>query len=73
MSKGVLVFRSAQPELVPVRADTAYEALVRIPANLLSETTYTVNVGITLIRGEGEEHALSSTRRSRSWSTASRV
>ena len=27
-------------------------------ANLLAETTYTVNVSITLIRGEGEEHAL---------------
>ena len=26
--------------------------------NLLSETTYTISVGITLIRGEGEEHAL---------------
>jgi hypothetical protein len=58
MTKGVLVFRSAQPDLVPVAADAAYEALVRIPANLLSETTYTVNVSITLIRGEGEEHAL---------------
>jgi lipopolysaccharide transport system ATP-binding protein len=57
-SKGVLVFRSAQPELVPVGADMAYEAVARIPANLLSETTYTISVGITLIRGEGEEHAL---------------
>ena len=58
MAKGVLVFRSAQPELANVAADAAYEALVRIPANLLSETTYTVNVGVTLIRGESEEHAL---------------
>jgi len=58
MTKGVLVFRSAQPELVPVAADMAYEALVRLPANLLAETTYTVNVSIMLIRGEGEEHAL---------------
>jgi len=58
MAKGVLVFRSAQPELVNVAADAAYEALVRIPANLLSETTYTVNVGVTLIRGESEEHSL---------------
>jgi lipopolysaccharide transport system ATP-binding protein len=58
MTKGVLVFRSAQPDLVHVAADSAYEAVVRIPANLLSETTYTVNVSITLIRGEGEEHAL---------------
>jgi len=58
MSKGVLVFRSAQPDLIGVQADSAYEAVVRIPANLLSETTYTVNVSITLIRGEEEEHAL---------------
>ncbi|MGH9241647.1 MAG: ABC transporter ATP-binding protein [Vicinamibacterales bacterium] len=58
MTKGVLVFRSAQPELVPVAADTSYEALVRIPGNLLSETTYTVNVSIMLLRGEEEEHAL---------------
>jgi lipopolysaccharide transport system ATP-binding protein len=58
MTKGVLVFRSAQPDLCPVAADANYEALVRIPANLLSETHYTVNVSITLIRGEEEEHAL---------------
>jgi lipopolysaccharide transport system ATP-binding protein len=58
MTKGVLVFRSAQPELAPVAADTSYEALVRIPANLLSETTYTVSVSIVLLRGEEEEHAL---------------
>jgi lipopolysaccharide transport system ATP-binding protein len=57
-SKGVLVFRSAQPQLIPVGPDQLYEAVARIPANLLSETTYTVSVGITLIRGEGEEHAL---------------
>jgi hypothetical protein len=58
MSKGVLVLRSAQPELMPVGADAAYEAIARIPANLLSETTYTINVSITLVRGDGEEHAL---------------
>src|SRR5262245_14268804 len=57
-SKGVLVFRSAQPELMPVAPDMAYEAVAKIPANLLSETTYTISVGVTLLRGEGEEHAL---------------
>jgi lipopolysaccharide transport system ATP-binding protein len=57
-SKGVLVLRSAQPEMVAVGPDEAYEAVARIPANLLSETTYTISVGVTLIRGEGEEHAL---------------
>jgi lipopolysaccharide transport system ATP-binding protein len=58
MTKGVLVFRSSQPTLEPVAADMIYEALVKIPANLLSETNYTVNVSILLIRGEGDEHAL---------------
>lgn len=57
-SKGVLVFRSAQPDLISVGPDTAYEAIAKIPANLLSETTYTISVGVSLIRGEGEEHAL---------------
>jgi len=57
-SKGVLVFRAAQPALMSVRPDHLYEATARIPANLLAETTYTVNAGVTLIRGEGDEHAL---------------
>jgi len=57
-SKGVLVLRSTQPFLHDVGADQAYEAHVRIPANLLADTGYTVNVGVTLVRGEGEEHAL---------------
>ena len=57
-SKGTLVFRSAQPDLCQVAPDTAYEALVKIPAHLLSETSYSVSVLVTLIRGEGEVHAL---------------
>ena len=57
-TKGVLVFRSSQPDLAPVGVDRAYEALAKIPANLLSETAYSINVSVTLIRGEGEEHAL---------------
>jgi ABC-type polysaccharide/polyol phosphate transport system ATPase subunit len=57
-SKGVLVLRSTQPQLHDVGADQAYEAHVKIPANLLADTGYTVNVGVTLVRGEGEEHAL---------------
>ncbi len=52
------MFRSAQPELIWLSAEMLYEAVVKIPANLLSETNYTVNVSITLIRGEREEHAL---------------
>ena len=56
--KGVLVLRSAQPDLMWVVPDTVYEALVKIPASLLSETNYTINVGVTLTRAEREEHAL---------------
>jgi lipopolysaccharide transport system ATP-binding protein len=57
-SKGVLVLRSTQPFLYDVGADQAYEAHVKIPANLLADTGYTVNVGVTLVKGEDEEHAL---------------
>ena len=56
--KGVLVLRSAQPDLIWVVPDMLYEALVKIPASLLSETNYTVNVGVTLTRAEREEHSL---------------
>jgi lipopolysaccharide transport system ATP-binding protein len=56
--KGVLVLRSAQPDLIWVIPDMVYEALVKIPASLLSETNYTINVGVTLTRAEREEHAL---------------
>ena len=56
--KGVLVLRSAQPDLTWVVPDMVYEALVKIPASLLSETNYTINVGVTLTRAEREEHAL---------------
>jgi hypothetical protein len=58
LTKGVLVLRSMQPELTQLASDTAYEALARIPANLLAETTYTINANVTLVRGEGEEHPL---------------
>jgi lipopolysaccharide transport system ATP-binding protein len=57
-SKGVLVFRSAQPQVTWVMPDLVYEARVKIPANLLSETNYTINVGVTLLRAGHEEHAL---------------
>jgi lipopolysaccharide transport system ATP-binding protein len=56
--KGVLVLRSAQPDLMWVIPDMVYEALVKIPASLLSATNYTINVGVTLTRAEREEHAL---------------
>jgi lipopolysaccharide transport system ATP-binding protein len=58
LTKGVLVLRSVQPELTQLAPDMVYEAIVRIPANLLSETTYSVNANVTLVRGDGEEHPL---------------
>jgi len=57
-SKGVLVLRSAQPELTFVRRDKPYEALARIPANLLAETSYTITATVTLVRGETDEYDL---------------
>ena len=58
LSKGVLVFRSMQPEIVTVEDDTVCQAMVRIPANLLAETTYTLTAHVTLGRGEGDHHTL---------------
>jgi hypothetical protein len=52
------VFRSTQADPEQVLPDRNYQAMVRIPANLLADTGYTISVGVTLIRGEGEEHAL---------------
>jgi len=57
-TKGVHVLRSTQAVLWPVTSEAVYEAFVRIPKHLLSETKYTVDVTVLLIRGEGEEHAL---------------
>jgi hypothetical protein len=57
-SRGVLVLRSTQADLQAVAPDRNYQAMVKIPANLLSDTGYTVSVGLILIRGAGEEHAL---------------
>src|SRR3954462_2758733 len=57
-SKGVLVFRSTQSDPEQVLPDRNYQAMVRIPDRLLADTGYTISVGVTLIRGEGEEHAL---------------
>jgi lipopolysaccharide transport system ATP-binding protein len=57
-TKGTLVFRSAQPEAIPVRKERLFEATVRIPANLLAEMTYTIAASVTLIKGEGSEYVL---------------
>ena len=44
--KNTLVFRSKQPEAVTIDERGIYDILVKIPANLLAETGYTVDVVI---------------------------
>jgi lipopolysaccharide transport system ATP-binding protein len=58
LTKGVLVFRSVQPVPEPIDEEGVYEAMARIPANFLAETGYTVNVAVTLLRRDADEHAL---------------
>jgi lipopolysaccharide transport system ATP-binding protein len=53
-TKGIYVFRAVQPEDLVARTPGQYDLLVRIPANFLSETLYTLNVAITTREGEKE-------------------
>jgi lipopolysaccharide transport system ATP-binding protein len=61
-SKGILVLSSVQPEAGPVSGEHVYEAHARVPANLLSETRYSISAGVTLIKGEGTEYPLTINR-----------
>jgi hypothetical protein len=45
-AKGVFIFRAAQPEAFIVDRRGVVDLLVRIPAHLLAETTYSVNVTV---------------------------
>jgi lipopolysaccharide transport system ATP-binding protein len=45
-TKGVFLFRAVQPEPVVPDRRGVFDLLVRIPAHLLAETTYTVNVTV---------------------------
>jgi lipopolysaccharide transport system ATP-binding protein len=56
-TRGIQVFRSLQPEPVVGEEPGVYEATARIPANLLSETIYSLNVSVTIV-DEGREHYL---------------
>lgn len=47
-TRGILVFRSVQPEVLRVTAPGTYKARLRIPAHLLAETLYSVNVKISI-------------------------
>jgi ABC-type polysaccharide/polyol phosphate transport system ATPase subunit len=46
-AKDKLLFRAAQPEPVPTERRGVLDLLVRIPAHLLAETTYSVSVTVT--------------------------
>jgi lipopolysaccharide transport system ATP-binding protein len=57
MTRGVVAFRTAQPEDVRVATPGMFAASVRIPAHLLADTIYTVKVGI-LVHANGQESTL---------------
>ena len=46
VAKGVFLFRAVQPEEAIADHRGVFDLLVRIPANLLAETTYSVNVTV---------------------------
>jgi lipopolysaccharide transport system ATP-binding protein len=54
-SRGVLAFRSVQPELTAVEQGDVV-ASARIPAHLLAETAYTVTVTIAFFEPDGRAH-----------------
>ncbi len=56
-TRGVVAFRTAQPEDIEVADPGIFAASVRIPPHLLADTIYTVKVGI-LIQHKGEESTL---------------
>jgi hypothetical protein len=51
-TKGIYVFKTIQPQETTVAAEGVYDCLIRIPANLLSETMYTVNVSVATRNGK---------------------
>jgi homopolymeric O-antigen transport system ATP-binding protein len=51
-SKGVVAFRSRSPEEVLIEQPGVYVAEVRIPAGLLADTIYTVDVNVVALRGD---------------------
>jgi lipopolysaccharide transport system ATP-binding protein len=57
MTRGVIAFRTAQPEDVEIAEPGIFSASVRIPPNLLADTIYSVKVGI-LIQKDGRENTL---------------
>jgi lipopolysaccharide transport system ATP-binding protein len=51
-AKGVFVFRAVQPESFVVDRRGVVDLVVRIPAHLLAETTYSVNVTVMTFHGK---------------------
>jgi lipopolysaccharide transport system ATP-binding protein len=51
-AKGVVAFRSRSPEDILVEQPGIYAAEVRIPAGLLADTIYTVDVNVVALRGD---------------------
>jgi lipopolysaccharide transport system ATP-binding protein len=51
-AKGTVAFRSRSPEDVLIEQPGVYIAEVRIPAGLLADTIYTVDVNVVALRGE---------------------
>ena len=56
--KRVLLFRVSEMQKAEHVGDGIYEAAVKVPPNLLAETTYTVTVSITVSRRESREYTL---------------
>jgi lipopolysaccharide transport system ATP-binding protein len=58
-ARGVLAFRTLQPEEVAITEAGTYTASVRIPGGLLAETIYSVNAAIDIRTPEGEHRPVS--------------
>jgi homopolymeric O-antigen transport system ATP-binding protein len=56
-TRGILAFRTAQPEDIVVREPGIFAVTLRIPANLLADTVYNVKVGILVVH-EGRQTTL---------------
>lgn len=56
-TRGMVAFRTAQPQDVEVTEPGIFVASVRIPPHLLADTIYTVKVGVMVLK-DGEETRL---------------
>jgi lipopolysaccharide transport system ATP-binding protein len=57
MTRGVVAFRTAQPDDLTVTEPGIFTASVRIPADLLADTIYTAKIGL-LVQVDGRESTL---------------